>query len=844
MPSLNVVRRIDIEGRTTGVDEAKAKVEALGKAHDDLVVASDKVEKAQLSAARALERVQRTYDAQYRAEQRAISATRTLDTARAQGLISHQRHAELLEMIEGRNRTLVASNDNVASSYGRITLAMQAASPLLARFSAGGAIGMMGAGGLAGALAGGAAATGGIAAIAAAGDAWTVYSNRLLAAGESTNTVRERLDDLFAVATRSRSSMQPVVDLYSSIDRATKDLGVSQSAVLKVTETITKGFAVNGTAASQAAGAILQLGQAFQSGTLRGDELNSVMEGAPAIARLVAKEFQVGTGEIRKLAEAGKLTADRVFQAIANGSKEIEAEFGRTNKTMAEAAAESGQAMLLLGARIDDVVGISRNAVAMFEGVTAAILRMAASVGSFTDQVNRNKIANLGGKIADLELPASSGQGIAYEESIRNFARAKEMREELRSYREQYDSLTRGVVDRQLPPLPEIKLNSDGIVSTEKAMRSAAQEVDKYDERLKKLTLEGLKPAERAQREAADAFAAGEKRIAELERSGGATAAQLRRMREQNEEIRRRTIENAESKRGGRRAPRDDDPQAYERAAKRIEDQNRRLEQQAATFGMTAGEAARYRVEMELVAAINRTGKDATAAQREEIARLGDQAAAAAERLEMLRRVDALRNMGADAVKGFVSDLRRGVDEAEAFANALDRVADRLLDMMIDQAFKDLFSGASNSGGGGGLFASLAKLMGGGFAGGGFTGHGGVYEPAGVVHRGEYVFDAASTRMIGVGTLEAMRKGLKGYAAGGPVGPAPAPFAIGGPSVSIKVVDNAGVKVGAGQPVRQPDGSFSIDVVVDQLEQHIAGRYMRGQGSLAQASGGSPHLRG
>ncbi|MDB5541233.1 MAG: double-strand break repair rad50 ATPase, partial [Devosia sp.] len=57
-----------------------------------------------------------------------------------------------------------------------------------------------------------------------------------------------------------------------------------------------------------------------------------------------------------------------------------------------------------------------------------------------------------------------------------------------------------------------------------------------------------------------------------------------------------------------------------------------------------------------------------------------------------------------------------------------------------------------------------------GFADGGYTGAGGKYAPAGVVHRGEFVFDAESVRRLGVNNLERIR----GFAAGGFVGHAPA----------------------------------------------------------------------
>lgn len=77
-----------------------------------------------------------------------------------------------------------------------------------------------------------------------------------------------------------------------------------------------------------------------------------------------------------------------------------------------------------------------------------------------------------------------------------------------------------------------------------------------------------------------------------------------------------------------------------------------------------------------------------------------------------------------------------------------------------------------------GLVSSATSAM--GYAGGGYTGSGGKYEPAGVVHRGEFVFTKEATSRIGVGNLYRM---MKGYASGGLVGgsgavPAAAPFGV------------------------------------------------------------------
>lgn len=72
----------------------------------------------------------------------------------------------------------------------------------------------------------------------------------------------------------------------------------------------------------------------------------------------------------------------------------------------------------------------------------------------------------------------------------------------------------------------------------------------------------------------------------------------------------------------------------------------------------------------------------------------------------------------------------------------------------------------------GGWMSSLLKFGRGlfGFSDGGYTGDGGKMEPAGVVHRGEYVFSQEAVRRIGAARLDAMHNNLKGYSAGGLVG--------------------------------------------------------------------------
>ncbi|HFF5960591.1 TPA: phage tail tape measure protein [Stenotrophomonas maltophilia] len=131
-------------------------------------------------------------------------------------------------------------------------------------------------------------------------------------------------------------------------------------------------------------------------------------------------------------------------------------------------------------------------------------------------------------------------------------------------------------------------------------------------------------------------------------------------------------------------------------------------------------------------------------------------------------------------------------------------------------AFRQAAMGIANSfGGGSGYTGTLGSLFSGswGFSAGGYTGDGGKYEPAGVVHRGEVVWSQTDiARAGGLGVVEAMRRGLRGYVDGGIVGAgSPARALAGGPSVSIDStinVQNGGDGAGDGAASRSSESAI------------------------------------
>jgi lambda family phage tail tape measure protein len=151
---------------------------------------------------------------------------------------------------------------------------------------------------------------------------------------------------------------------------------------------------------------------------------------------------------------------------------------------------------------------------------------------------------------------------------------------------------------------------------------------------------------------------------------------------------------------------------------------------------------------------------------------------------------------------GILSDIRSALSDGkitwkewgEIAVNALNKVADKLQEMLLNQLFSPTGGLGSLFGGltGGGF--NLATATPGLFAKGGYTGDGGKNQPAGIVHKGEYVFDAESVKRLGIGNLQA----LQGYANGGLVGRMPRLPGVAGaggiPEVHVVVDDEGGLR--------------------------------------------------
>lgn len=173
--------------------------------------------------------------------------------------------------------------------------------------------------------------------------------------GENADAIFERL---FSSAQRTGASVSALASLYVNLRQSIAGLGDAEAQ--NIAETLSQTLAISGANAAESASFIRQIGQALASGVLRGDEFNSVMESNSRFARLLAEQLGVGVGELRGMAEQGKLTADAIRGAIAGGGGEISSEFAELPLTIARATQQIGNALLRYVGQTDQGLGASR----------------------------------------------------------------------------------------------------------------------------------------------------------------------------------------------------------------------------------------------------------------------------------------------------------------------------------------------------------------------------------------------------------------------------------------------------------------------------------------------------
>ncbi|KAA0592944.1 tape measure domain-containing protein [Azospirillum lipoferum] len=218
-------------------------------------------------------------------------------------------------------------------------------------------------------------------------EAWTQIGNRLRLVASDAGQLKETQDRLFTAAQKAGVGLSSVVDVYARASQAAGELGASQEQLTRFSGGVAQALAVSGTSAEAAAGAMQQLGQLLGSARVQAEEYNSVLDGAPRIAKAVADGLTEAGGSVSRLKQLindGKVSNKQFFEAFLGQIPKIQAEFETAVPTV-------GRSLATLNNAMTKMVGEANEAT----GATAALAR---GITALAD--NLDTVAAYGGKAA------------------------------------------------------------------------------------------------------------------------------------------------------------------------------------------------------------------------------------------------------------------------------------------------------------------------------------------------------------------------------------------------------------------------------------------------------------
>lgn len=627
----------------------------------------------------------------------------------------------------------------------------------------------------------------GVAELVRAADQYGQTTARLRLATKATGDFEAVQQSLRRAAEETRAPLQDTVNLYSQIAPSLQGILNSQEIVGVIT-TVNQAIALSGSSAEASSAALVQFTQGLASGTLRGEELNSILEQTPALADALAEGLGVSRGQLRQLGSEGELTTERLVKALQKVSGRVASDFKDVPVTV-------GQAFVLLNNSFQQFIGSLDQGTGTTSALANAIIAVSDGIDALSSSKDTLKAFTdvvIDGFDIGARVFRAFGTSIAATFAILERLLSLDVKGALEIYKQGWvdiaaiatEQLASNKIDQQSPQRQanarlqiETQL-AEKIAQLEKlrsvAAGTASAEILKSDQALaaerNKVAADSVKERLKGEEALADALrkqsaeslkdaAKAREQAAGLRTSGADAATRLqdraaeRRNRGLSDQERSDIAQRDASNLTSRATLRAGDALAAARAGDLVKAAS--LAEEATKLAARAEKAAdaiadddsAARALDELAKVQQRIAESQAQAKEAEAASLEQQAATQNELLAQAeQRIAALR---VEMAKPVTLDL--DIAEAEKKIAAL----------------RDQLAGVTGS--------AQAPTAAPGFSAGGYTGPGGKFQPAGIVHAGEFVLRQEVVRQRGMmqflsGLNRDGVRALRGYASGGLVG--------------------------------------------------------------------------
>ena len=215
-------------------------------------------------------------------------------------------------------------------------------------------------------------------------DALTNIQNRLRLVTNGTKQLTAVQGALFKISQRTRTSFEANAELFNRLTRSTTDLGLSFRELLGITEAINQAVAISGATTQEARNSLIQFSQGLASGTLRGDELRSVVEQFPRLASAIGKEFGVAGGALAAFAKAnpGVLTTQRIITGIRKELPALAEQFEKIELTVGGAFQRFNNALSVFIGGLVKSTNLAKNLDTVLQSLANNFIQIAVAIGA------------------------------------------------------------------------------------------------------------------------------------------------------------------------------------------------------------------------------------------------------------------------------------------------------------------------------------------------------------------------------------------------------------------------------------------------------------------------------
>lgn len=180
-------------------------------------------------------------------------------------------------------------------------------------------------------------------------------------------------DGLKAISKETGQSLKDTGELWQGLAISLKNTSATEGQLLNLVGTIQKMGSLGGASAEQMSNSMRQFRQAIDGGVLRAEEFNSLLENTPTIVQTMARQMGLSMGQFRAEMLDGKITAERMVNAIQAATQETNDKFAQLPRTSGMAINELKVEIMGLVEQLDDLFGVS-------DGVVSAIDLIAGGV--------------------------------------------------------------------------------------------------------------------------------------------------------------------------------------------------------------------------------------------------------------------------------------------------------------------------------------------------------------------------------------------------------------------------------------------------------------------------------